>query len=134
MELTPLGALLEAGRTARGLSQNAAAREAGASGTAWRRVIEGKARVGGVDVNYPGKATTVAKMAEVARLSPDDVEAAGRKDVADQMRHAAKRAGTGRSPKEFQDRVTRLLDAGMERQLDQLLRVIEEDTDREGTG
>jgi transcriptional regulator with XRE-family HTH domain len=85
-DLSPLGALLEEARKRAKLSQNAAAKRAGVSGTAWRRVIKGMAMYGGVEVPYPGKAATVAQMARAVGVTAEELEKAGRPDAAEEWR------------------------------------------------
>lgn len=87
-DLTPLGELLESarGRMKPKLSQNAAAKKAGTSGTTWRRVIKGSARFGGVDVPFEGAPDSIARMALVVGVTPEQLEELGRSDVADDLR------------------------------------------------
>lgn len=86
-DLTPLGELLEAARRqARPkLSQNEAAKQAGVSGTTWRRVIKGTARFGGVDVAYNGAPDTVARMARVLGVRPEQLVAVERPEAAQEL-------------------------------------------------
>lgn len=85
-DLTPLGALLEAARERRKLSQNAAAKKAETSGTTWRRVVKGVARFGGMDVPFDGAPDTVARMARVVGVTPEQLEQHGHADAAEELR------------------------------------------------
>lgn len=64
------------------LSQNEAAGRAGISGTRWRQIINGRA--GALDSDRGVQ--TVARMAEVAGVSPGQMMQAGRPDVAEELR------------------------------------------------
>ncbi|TDD68574.1 helix-turn-helix domain-containing protein [Actinomadura rubrisoli] len=63
------------------LSQNEAARRAGLSGTRWRQVVDGRA--GPMDSARGVK--TVARMARVAGVTPEQLEEEGRPDVAKEL-------------------------------------------------
>lgn len=86
--LTPLGALLESAREAvrPKLSQNQAAKRAKTSSTTYRRVITGVARLGGRDVPFEGDPETIARIACVLDIGPEQVEEVGRDDVAYELR------------------------------------------------
>jgi hypothetical protein len=80
---TPWGAEIAAGCRRSGLSARAAARAAGLSEGRWRQITSGYQVVGpGVYAPVRGPAATVARMAAVAGLAPDDLRAAGREDAA----------------------------------------------------
>jgi hypothetical protein len=80
---TPWGAEIAAGCRRAGLSARAAARAAGLSEGRWRQITSGYQVVGpGVYAPVHGPAATVARMAAVAGLAPDDLRAAGREDAA----------------------------------------------------
>lgn len=85
-DLSALGLLIEGARKEASLSQNAVARLAGISGTAFRRIIKGTAVYGEATVAYPGKPATVARIADAIGLSPEQLEAVGRGDAADALR------------------------------------------------
>ena len=87
-DLTPLGELLEAARLAKRpkLSQNAVAKAAGTSSTTYRRIISGISRFGGQDVPFDGSADTVAQIARVLGVTPEQLEQAGRTDAAEELR------------------------------------------------
>ncbi|KAB2384719.1 hypothetical protein [Actinomadura montaniterrae] len=64
------------------ISQNEAAKRAGISGTRWRQIVDGRA--GAMDSDRGVQ--TVARMAEVAGVRPEQMVEAGRSDVADELR------------------------------------------------
>lgn len=80
------GAALEAARKKADLSQNEAARRAGMSGTRWRQIVSGVQSSGGSRVPVLGPPDTVAKMAQVVSMTPEDLEATGRTDAARELR------------------------------------------------
>lgn len=83
------GELIEAARDRIGLSQNAAAREIGISGTRWRQIIRGSGTAEGVRVAVRGGADTVARMAALVGVTASQMEEAGRVDVARKLADAA---------------------------------------------
>lgn len=80
------GRLIEEARERRNLSQNKAAKMAGMSGTRWRQIVYGEAS-GGPGIKNPvtGNAETIARMARVVEISPEDLIAADRQDAADEL-------------------------------------------------
>jgi len=80
------GRLIEEARKRLRLSQNAAAKLAGMSGTRWRQIVYGQAS-GGPGIKNPvrGNAVTLAAMAEAVELRPDDLRQAGRDDAAHEL-------------------------------------------------
>lgn len=78
----PEGVLLEQAREHTGISQNEAARQAGISGTRWRQIVHGFAST----MTSPRGVKTLARMARVVGVTPDQMEAVGRGDVANQIR------------------------------------------------
>lgn len=78
--LSPEGALIEAARERAGLSQNAAAAEAGITGTHWRTIVRG-----GVAMTSPRGVNTLARMAAVVGVAPDELRDAGRPDIAERL-------------------------------------------------
>ncbi|MGA5599544.1 helix-turn-helix domain-containing protein [Streptomyces griseoincarnatus] len=75
----------EALRRAR-LSAREAARRAGISETRWRQIANGYQDVGkGVRVPTTGPADTLARMAQVAGVTADQLRQAGRPDAADEL-------------------------------------------------
>lgn len=87
-DLTPLGKLLESAREARRpkLSQNATAKAAGLSPTTYRRVIRGIARFGGRDTEFEGTPESIASIAKVLRVTPEQLEEVDRTDAAEELR------------------------------------------------
>lgn len=81
------GALIKASLKRTGKSARKAAREAGMSEGRWRQIVDGYQIVSaGVYAPVRGPAETVARMASVAGVLPDDLEAAGRGDAAAELR------------------------------------------------
>ncbi|MEV0660170.1 hypothetical protein ACIBI3_02145 [Actinomadura luteofluorescens] len=80
----PWGQLIDDGRDRLrpAVSQNSAAQRAGISGTRWRQIVDGRA--GAMDSDRG--VNTVARMAEVAGVTPQQLEEAGRPDVAAELR------------------------------------------------
>lgn len=87
-KLRPEGELIETARERTGLSQNAAAREIGISGTRWRQIVKGTGTAEGVRVAVRGGEATLAKMALLVGVSAEDMDAVGRPDVARKIRGA----------------------------------------------
>lgn len=86
-EQPPEGALIKASLKRTGKSARKAAREAGMSEGRWRQIVDGYQIVSaGVYAPVRGPAETVARMAAVAGVPPDDLEAAGRGDAAAELR------------------------------------------------
>ncbi|MBT3164044.1 helix-turn-helix transcriptional regulator [Streptomyces sp. Vc74B-19] len=85
-EPPPEAALIkEALRRAR-LSAREAARRAGISETRWRQIANGYQDVGkGMRVPTTGPADTLARMAQVAGVTADQLRQAGRDDAADEL-------------------------------------------------
>ena len=81
-KLLPEGELIETARERLGLSQNAAAREVGISGTRWRQIVKGTGTAEGVRVSVRGGEATVAKMAILVGVTSEEMESVGRLDVA----------------------------------------------------
>ncbi|MEE2041825.1 helix-turn-helix transcriptional regulator [Nocardiopsis tropica] len=80
--LSPAGELIETARERLRLSQNAAAREIGISGTRWRQIVKGSGSSEGSRVSVRGGAETVARMARLVGVTAEAMEDAGRPDVA----------------------------------------------------
>lgn len=84
MDATPWGRLLGAARDELGLTWNAAAELAGINSGTWQAnelgywTIEGRK----VEAKQGGRAHTIAKMALVVGVKPDELAAAGRPDAA----------------------------------------------------
>lgn len=114
--LTPLGELIETARARTKLSQNAAAERAGTSGTTWRRVVKGLARFGGHDVPHDGAADTVARMARIVGLTPEQLEEHGRPDAAAELRDILRAVAAASEPSvaDLAERLTELERANAE--------------------
>lgn len=89
-DLTTLGELLESARERRRprLSQNALAKQAGTSGTTYRRIIKGVARFGGHDVPFDGSPDIIAQVAKVLGVTPAQLRGVGRDDAARELENA----------------------------------------------
>ncbi len=77
-DLTPLGALLEQAREARGLSKREAARRAGISDGRWRQVVSGEQKSGELTIPVNPRASTVISMARAVGVDEGEaLRAAG---------------------------------------------------------
>lgn len=86
-ERPPEGALIDQARKARKLSVRAAAKEVGISEGWWRQIVLGyQSLSGGGKGSVRGPADTVARMAAVVGVTPDQLEQAGRADAAEKLR------------------------------------------------
>lgn len=68
------------------LSQRKAGALAGISDTRWRHITTGKQPAGEVEIPVVGPSDTVARMAKVVGVTPEQLEADGRADAADELR------------------------------------------------
>lgn len=85
-EPPPWGALIAAALRAAGMSAREGARRAGISEGRWRQIAGGYQVVSpGVYAQVRGPAATLAKMAAVAGVTPEQLTAAGRDDAAQVM-------------------------------------------------
>ncbi|MEU8278166.1 hypothetical protein ACFYOK_37635 [Microbispora bryophytorum] len=83
----PEGALITAALKAAGISVRAAAGRVGISDGRWGQITRGYQNVGaGQYAPVRGPALTVAKMANVAGVTPQELEEAGRADAAEKLR------------------------------------------------
>ena len=78
----PEGLLLEQARGRMDISQNEAGRRAGISGTRWRQVVNEKA----AEMTSSRGVKTLARMAIVVEVTPDQFAEVGRDDVAEALR------------------------------------------------
>lgn len=86
----PEGQVIEEAREKRRLSQNKAAEQAGLSGTRWRQIVTGVASGGkGIQIPVHGRAETVARMAQVVGVAPEQLAEVGRDDAAEVLRTLA---------------------------------------------
>ena len=73
------------------MSRRQAAAKAGISPSQWRDVERGSKKAGpGVTVPVQATAETLAKMAQVIGVTPDELTAAGREDAASELRGTAR--------------------------------------------
>jgi transcriptional regulator with XRE-family HTH domain len=82
----PEGALIKAARAVSGFSQREAARRAGISESRWRQIVAGFQSVGGKKVAFRSPDETVARMASVVGVTPEQLEAVGRAEAAAALR------------------------------------------------
>lgn len=82
----PEGELIKTALVASRISQREAARRANISDTRWRQIVSGYQSIGGSKVSFRSPADTVARMARVVDLQPEQLEAVGREDVATALR------------------------------------------------
>lgn len=113
----PEGRIIEDAREKRRLSQNKAAERAGMSGTRWRQIVTGVASGGkGIQIPVHGRAVTVARMAQVVGVTPEQLADVGRGDAAEELRELAPPEDRKRSPVEMQrelkERLDRILSDG----------------------
>jgi transcriptional regulator with XRE-family HTH domain len=92
----PYGALIEAAREAAGLSRREAARRAGISDAWWRYVVQGWQ-------NGPisGASDTVAKMARVVGVTPEQLETEGNRSDAARVLRESLSAGAPAAPRDL---------------------------------
>jgi transcriptional regulator with XRE-family HTH domain len=107
------GALITAAVKRAGMSAREAARRAGISEGRWRQITGGYQVVSpGVYAEVRGPASTLAKMAAVAGVTPAELRTAGREDAAQELARKQERA----PGEEMLDRV-RALDTDQAREL-----------------
>lgn len=82
----PEGQLIAAALKRMKMSQREAARRADISEGRWRQIVNGYQTVSGSHVPVRGPADTVARMAHVALITPEQLEDAGRPDAAEELR------------------------------------------------
>ena len=68
------------------ISGREAARRAGISDVHWRQIVSGYQTVSGTRVPVTGPAATIARMASVVGVTPEELAEAGRNDAADALR------------------------------------------------
>lgn len=79
----PEGALIEKALRMKGLSARQAATDAGMSDARWRQIVSGYQSISGQLVPVVGPDETIARMARVVDVTPDQLREAGRPDAAD---------------------------------------------------
>lgn len=82
----PEGALISAALKRRRLSARAAAPRAGISETRWRQITSGYQTVSGQRIPVRAPDDTLARMAQVAGVTPEELIEAGRAEAADELR------------------------------------------------
>lgn len=97
-EAPPEGKLLAEALERSGMSIRLAAKRAGISYGRWRQIATGYQNVSaGSYAAVRGPAGTVARMAEVVGVTPEELEGAGRRDAAAELRLATTIAGPDRA-------------------------------------
>ncbi|MFB7115168.1 hypothetical protein [Streptomyces sp. NPDC056291] len=94
----PEGALIKAGLKLRRLSARKAAEQAGMSDARWRQITSGYQSVSGSRIPVRAPAETLARMALVAGVTPDQLTGAGRGDAAEILREIAETPSEPGSP------------------------------------
>lgn len=82
----PEGTLITAALKRTKLSARAAARQAAISDARWRQITSGYQTVSGTQVPVRAPADTLARMALVVGVTPEQLAEAGRQDAADALR------------------------------------------------
>lgn len=82
----PEGNLIKQALAASGITQREAARRAGMSDTRWRQIVSGYQAVGGTKASFRSPGDTLARMAHVVAVTPEQLEAVGREDAAQALR------------------------------------------------
>jgi transcriptional regulator with XRE-family HTH domain len=125
----PEGILIKNARERGRLSTREAARRAQVSETRWRQIEKGYSIPAKGEYNSAcGSARTLARMAQVVDVTPDDLEKAGRADAAERLRNLGDlRATTGR-PDDFHSRIDHLMgQPKARRMLERMVTMLEED-------
>ncbi|MDX3067285.1 helix-turn-helix transcriptional regulator [Streptomyces sp. ND04-05B] len=99
----PEAVLLKEALQRKRLSGREAARRAGVSDTWWRNVVRGYQTVSGTAVAVKGPAETVARMAQVTDVTPDQLRAAGREDAAKALERIAAPPTPASQPSAYAD-------------------------------
>ncbi|WNI16436.1 helix-turn-helix domain-containing protein [Actinacidiphila sp. ITFR-21] len=85
-EAQPEGKLIEDALKTTGISQREAARRIGLSDARWRQIVSGYQSISGYKAPVRGPAATVARMAHIVGVTPDQLADAGRDDAAAKLR------------------------------------------------
>lgn len=85
----PEGELITAALKRKKMSAREAARRAGISDARWRQITSGYQTVSGTRVPVSGPPETIARMAQVVGVTPEQLAGAGREDAADALRDLA---------------------------------------------
>lgn len=127
----PEGKLITDARKRARLSGREAARRAGISEGRWRQIVNGYIVVakGVYSPVADAPANTVARMAQTVDVSPEELEAAGRADAAEELRklNAAAREAAERAPDDLDRRIARMRnDPKKWRTLEKIVDVVED--------
>jgi hypothetical protein len=114
----PEGALITAALKRRRLSARAAAPQAGISETRWRQITSGYQTVSGQRIPVRAPDDTIARMAQVAGVTPEELINVGRVEAAEELRNLPSLEEPEREPSlaelaerlERQERTTARLD------------------------
>lgn len=88
-EPPPEAALIRSALKARRLTARSAAAAAGISDARWRQIISGYQSVSGNHIPVRAPADTLARMAQAAGVTADELAEAGREDAAAELREIA---------------------------------------------
>ncbi|MFP3119521.1 hypothetical protein [Streptomyces sp. SM8] len=96
-EPPPEAALIRSALKARRLTARSAAAAAGISDARWRQIISGYQSVSGNHIPVRAPADTLARMAQAAGVTADELAEAGREDAAAELREIAPAAPASQS-------------------------------------
>jgi transcriptional regulator with XRE-family HTH domain len=127
----PEGILIMDARKRARLSGREAARRAGISEGRWRQIVNGYMVVtkGVYSPVVGAPADTVARMAQSVDVSPEELEAAGREDAAEELRklNAGAREAADHAPDDLDRRIARMkADPKQWRTLEKIVDLVEE--------
>jgi transcriptional regulator with XRE-family HTH domain len=130
-EPQPEGKLITDARKRARLSGREAAKRAGISEGRWRQIVNGYMVVtkGVYSPVVGAPADTIARMAQSVDVTPEQLEAAGRADAAEELRrlNAGDRAAADRTPDDLDRRIARIkADPKQWRRLEKLVDLVEE--------
>lgn len=103
------GRLIEEARERLAISQNKAAKLAGMSGTRWRQLVYGEISTGGAKMPVRANAETLARMANVVKVSAEQLADVGRDDAAEGLAALLRdETGDASAPQELDEHLRRL--------------------------
>lgn len=129
-EQPPEGKLLTAALKRTGLSQRKAADKAAMSEGHWRAIATGSRSVNaGVWISVRAPADTLARMARVVEITPEQLEDVGRSDAAEELRLMASPDESRNGAASKEDPLERL--ARLTRELNEVQRELREQAERD---
>lgn len=125
---TKEGLLIERARNRALLSIREAAKKAGVSEGRWRQVEKGYQAIGnGLHRASRARTRTLVQMAQVVRVTSDELRAAGRSDAADMLRELTEGEDAAKRLDELDRRINRLkANPKAREQLEKILGVVED--------